>query len=208
MRYTTDFLGQVDIDPPLNHAEQAYLSAFAESRRWERGEGPYAVSGNPAAEEDVRPQDEGAYNRPAAGQPELWCQWVPCWDGCCLSFDGHEKCYAPVAWMRYLFGHFLEPGAEASRSGDPRFAESSFDHVLDGLIVGCRRDTRELFGIRVTDNAVTRQCLRSGDVPAEARAALAYEAVLDADWAARRRPRLRRPGNGSGESALRVIRPS
>src|SRR5262245_28779808 len=29
--YTTDFIGHVDIEPPLNEAEQAYLTAFASS---------------------------------------------------------------------------------------------------------------------------------------------------------------------------------
>jgi hypothetical protein len=40
MGYTTDFIGHIGIDPPLNEAEQSYLRAFAESRRWDRPGGP------------------------------------------------------------------------------------------------------------------------------------------------------------------------
>ena len=86
MGYSTDFIGHIDIEPALNQDEIEYLTAFAHSRRFDRAGGPYAVPGNPAAEErgDI---DIDRYNRRAPGQPQLWCQWVPCWDGDCLSYD-------------------------------------------------------------------------------------------------------------------------
>jgi len=51
MGYSTDFIGHIDIHPRLNIAEQRYLHAFASTRHYRRAEGPYAVPGNPMAEE-------------------------------------------------------------------------------------------------------------------------------------------------------------
>jgi hypothetical protein len=178
MGHTTDFIGHVDISPPLNDAEQDYLTAFRLSRRFDRPDGPYAVPGNPYLDErDGR--DIDAYNRVAPGQPELWCQWEMCWDGCCVAWDGHEKFYRPVEWLRYLIEHFLGPGAHAASSGLPQFEGFTFDHRLDGLVIGNRRDTRELFAICVQDNVVTQRVLMPGDTEYGKRTPLPYETVLD-----------------------------
>jgi hypothetical protein len=90
-------------------------------------------------------------------------RWTPCWTGCCLSFDGAEKCDEPVAWLRYVIAHLLKPGASASGSGLVRFAGFTFDHRLDGTVVGCRRDTKELTAITVRANRVTTRTLRAPD---------------------------------------------
>lgn len=192
MGYTTDFLGHIDINPALNQAEIAYLQAFGRSRRYDRPGGPYEVPANPYAEAQ-QGRDSSVpvetYNRVAPGQPQLWCQWTPCWDGCCLTFDGFEKFYRPVQWMEYLIGHFLKPGAKASDSGLPAFADFSFDHVLEGIMVGCRRDNKELFAIRVQDNVVTTEILHAADPQLSDYPPLAYELALDADreWSQRRK---------------------
>ena len=34
----------------------------------------------------------------------------------------------------------------------PQLTDFTFDHRLDGMIVGCRRDTRELFAITASNN--------------------------------------------------------
>jgi hypothetical protein len=188
MGYTTDFLGHIDIDPPLNEAETAYLSAFHRSRRYDRPEGPYYVPPNPYAN-DRDGEDIDRYNRPAPGQPGLWCRWVPCWDGCCLSLDGEEKIYQPVQWLNYLIDTFLVPGAAAASSGLACFDDFSFDHVLEGLVVGCRRDDKELFAIRVVDSVVTEESLRPADPRYRDYPPLPYEEVIDRDraWSRRRK---------------------
>ncbi len=48
-------------------------------------------------------------------------------------------------------------------SGRGSIAGFGFDHRCDGMIVGCRRDNKELFAIQVEDNVVTRQVLRPRD---------------------------------------------
>jgi len=49
------------------------------------------------------------YNQPPAGQPGLWCQWVPSDDGARIEWDGCEKFYDYAEWLRYLVEHFLAP---------------------------------------------------------------------------------------------------
>lgn len=41
-------------------------------------------------------------------QPGLWCQWTVTDDGTQLEWDGGEKFYEYVAWLKYLITHFFE----------------------------------------------------------------------------------------------------
>jgi len=152
----SDYIGHIDVVPPLNADEMGYLQAFRESRRFDRVTGPYDV---PAVDDDV---PSSRWARAADGQPSLWCAWLPCADGCCLTVDSHDAS-EPADWLRYLVRHFLRPGAVAHRIGGPRFAGFTFDHRLDGLVVGCRRDDQELFAIRAAHNRVSERVLRPGD---------------------------------------------
>jgi hypothetical protein len=161
MGFTTDFIGHVDVTPSLNEAEQTYLAAFSRTRHFDREEGPYYVPPNPYADQFTG--DPERANRLAPGQPQIWCRWLPCWDGCCLALDGEEKIYQPTRWLDYLIQHFLAPDAEASRSGLEVFRDFTFDHHLDGLVVGCRRDNKQLFAIRIEDNVITEEVLRPAD---------------------------------------------
>jgi hypothetical protein len=176
MGHNTDYIGRIDVHPPLNEAERAYLTAFSEGRRFDRPGGPYAIPGNPAAERCDRPDvDVETYNRIPEGQPSLWCDWVPCWEGCCLAYNGNEKFYNGTRWMAYLIDHFLAPGAHAQASGEPWFDAFTFDHHANGIIAGCRQDTRELFLLRVVDNRVSHETLVEGRSPWEELAYLGYE---------------------------------
>lgn len=186
MGYSTDFVGHIDIQPTLNDAEIAYLTAFQQSRRFWREGGEYAVPGNPRAEECDGPH----INTTPPGQPDLWCDWEVCWEGCCLSWSGKEKSYAMVDWLRYLITHFLKPGGTAQ--GHPGFEEFTFDHELEGVMVGCRRDNKELFQITVRRNRVTEKVLRPADRRYLGMAPLAYEREIDR-WEERSLSRRRRP---------------
>jgi hypothetical protein len=190
MGVTTDFVGHLNITPGLNDAEVEYLTAFGLSRRCGRPGGPYEVPGNPRAEssEDF-PGD--TYNTPSAGQPQLWCDWAVCWDGCCLTWSGKEKSYQMTAWLRYLITHFLKPGAKAL--GERGFEEFTFDHVVDGQVVGCRRDNKELFTIVVSNNRVSQRILKAGDPRLSGYPPLPYEQEIDY-WAKKTRRRRRRRG--------------
>ena len=128
--------------------------------------------------------------RRASGQPNLWCDWQVCWEGDCLAWDGTEKSYSMVPWLRYLIAHFLKPGARAV--GRPGFEEFSFDHVVNGMVVGCRRDTKELLAVSVRNNRVTERILNPGRSEWAAYPALPYESEIDR-WQGRRRRRQPRP---------------
>ena len=158
MGYTTDFVGHIRIDPPLNKSEQQYLAAFAASRRMERRDGPYAM-GN-----EEREVVDG--NAPPPGQPGLWCQWIPSCCGRCLVWDRGEKFYAPTEWMRYVIDHLLRPGAFAARTGLPEFDKFTFDHTVSGEVAACRADTGRLWLIIVGDNDV-REEVRVPGVPTD-----------------------------------------
>lgn len=188
MGYTTDFVGHIDITPHLNEGETAYLEAFRHARHFDRGGSPYDVPGNPLAPDHVGVPTE-QYNALGVGKPQLYCQWAVCGSGCCLAFDGNEKFYQPVEWLRYLINQFLKPGATGSKAGHPQLAEFTFDHHLSGMIVGCRRDTRELFAVTVTDNRVTRRVLRPGDPPYGEQSPLDYQKAIDRDRDMRTRRR-------------------
>ena len=146
------------------------------------------MPGNPRAE-DSSSFSGDSYNGTAVGQPGLWCDWVPCWDGCCLAYNGVEKFYNPVAWLRFLINHFLKPGAHASTSDDPLFQHFTFDHVLDGTVVGCRRDNKELFAITVVHNLVQEGIIRPADPRYVDYPPLPYEEVIDRDLSPRQQRR-------------------
>ncbi|WP_019925928.1 hypothetical protein [Nocardia sp. BMG111209] len=151
MGYSTRFEGSVSVTPPLNRHERTYLRKFAGTRRTDRTRGPYFVGGSNihgrGDDSDVLDQD-----RPPAGQPSLWCGWIPARDGSALAWDGIEKFHDADVWMRYLIDHFLRPGAHAQgRNGFGRF---TFDHVIDGTIHAQGEDPDDIWDLIVTNNAV------------------------------------------------------
>lgn len=164
MGYNTNIIGHIEVQPPLSVVEQRYLTAFGQVRHIERPGGPYEVDPNPAASRGRDPAlSTEAYNAIASGKPNYWCDWAPCWEGCCLVHSGKEKSYSMRDWLEYLIEHFLRPGAKGEASGSHWLEGFSFDHVLNGIVACCRNDTRELWLIRLEDNEVQEEVLRRGD---------------------------------------------
>ena len=134
MAITTDFIGQIGIEPALSSEQIERLGALGA-----------------AARDD--------------GQPRSQCGWTTCDDGCCLTHKGDAKYGDPAGWLRYIVRSILKP------------------HQLraDGVVVGCRRDTKELFCVHVTANRVSQKDLwprsaqarqaRPGPTPARTRTA-------------------------------------
>lgn len=154
MGYTTIFDGRITIEPPLNLQEAAYLNKFAHTRRMEREHGPYYVDGG-SVEGQAHEADITNYNRPSAGQPGLWCQWVPTHDGTALEWDGGEKFYDAEEWMIYLIDHFLTGSAGTFRD-HPNSAGFTFDHVASGTIAAQGEDSIDTWDLVVDNNRVAR----------------------------------------------------
>ena len=71
-------------------------------------EGEFYVNG-----EDFRGQGDDFtivdYNKPPRTQPGLWCQWIPNVDGTAIFWDGGEKFYEYIPWIKYLIEKILAP---------------------------------------------------------------------------------------------------
>lgn len=186
---TTDYLGHFDISPPRNEAEVRYVGAFTQMRHVDRGGSPYDVPPNPTAPDSVGVPVE-RYEAVQDGKPRHHCGWTVCGEGCCLSHDGIEKFNNPDAWLRYLIDHLLGPGALAEDTEHPLLAGFTFDHRLDGVVVGKRRYSRELFALVAEDNEVSYEVLAPGKGEYASSAPLAYEKRIDR-WSSGRRDRLR-----------------
>jgi hypothetical protein len=148
MGYTTEFKGRFLLNKPLDKELQSYLLQFAQTRRMARDtsqlyqdpdnhkdygiEGEFYVGGLGIMGQG---DDESVidHNRPPSTQPGLWCQWVPSKDGTGIEWDGNEKFYHYVEWMKYILKNFLIPkGYDISGKVHYQGEESSDHGVLDG----------------------------------------------------------------------------
>lgn len=151
MGYTTDFYGEFNLDKPLTEAHKNYLEKFAEMRRMKRDadvaskmddpiriaaglpigvEGGYFVNGAGDFGQDNDASVTNS-NYPPAGQPGLWCHWVPNNEGTAIIWDGGEKFYDYVEWIEYLVEHFIKPWGYVL-NGDVEWAGE--DHNDRGMI--------------------------------------------------------------------------
>lgn len=72
-------------------------------------------------------------------QPGLWCQWVvEGGDEQVLQWDGGEKFYSYIEWLKYLINHFFEP----------------WGVKLNGVIDWYGEDRSDMGRITVKDNVV------------------------------------------------------
>lgn len=148
MGYTTEFNGQIKVDPPLNAEEIKFLQKFNETRRMRRALGPYYVDNAGFGGQDQEP-DILNYNEPPDGQPSLWCQWRPTDDGKFIEWDGGEKFYESPEWMKYLIEHFLKPNAKAK--SELEFLQG---HTLNGEIEAQGEESNDRWILSVENNVV------------------------------------------------------
>jgi hypothetical protein len=161
MGYTTQLEGQFNLDKPLTVAHMAYLKKFAETRRMRRQADTYYLEdmadltreavGLPLGDEGgyfvgetgMMGQTHDAsiidYNSPPKGQPGLWCQWEPNAQGTAIVWDGSEKFYEYVKWIKYLIEHFLQP----------------WGYIANGEVKWQGENDADTGTIIIKDNAVT-----------------------------------------------------
>ena len=136
------FLGRIEVRPPLNEAERAYLADLAESDS--------TLRGTPTGRGDT-------------SVPFAHLAWESCGAGCCLTWTGLEHGQHVAGSLRFLVDHLFKPGAKAA--GHRRFPGFTCDHVLDGLVAARGRDGRtyvaEVSGNRVSGREGTPACARA-----------------------------------------------
>ncbi len=135
MGYTTDFEGFLKSSRELTETEMTYINTFSETRRMKRdplklmelyqgqhglpnaditnANRVYGIDGEFYAFDDsCHGQNKDAsiieYNEPPKTQPGLWCQWYINDNGD-LEWDGGEKFYSYVEWLKYLINNFFNP---------------------------------------------------------------------------------------------------
>lgn len=115
MGYTTEFDGKFNLNKKLDKETHEFLTKLASTRRMKRKlpteygiEGEFYVDGAGYAGQD-REDSIVDYNKPPSTQPGLWCQWVPTEDGTAIEWDGGEKFYHYVDWIKYIIDKVLAP---------------------------------------------------------------------------------------------------
>jgi hypothetical protein len=149
MGYCTFYEGQIEINPPLNKDEMNYLSKFRQTRRMHREKGPYFVDGSGFMGQG-HDDDVFDFNSPDPSQPGLWCKWEITEDGRFIEWDGGEKFYDDIQWMRYLIDHFLKPDALAKES----LPFLQCNHVMNGTIYSQGEEIDDTWAIHVENNMV------------------------------------------------------
>lgn len=116
MGYTTDFEGQFDFDRPLDDDTYKLLTGLATTRRMQRNIKGYGIEGEFFFDEKDfdncgQTADDTVidYNKPPRTQPSLWLQWIPTEDRLHLEWDGNEKFYRYVEWLKYLIQNIFNP---------------------------------------------------------------------------------------------------
>lgn len=162
MGYNTDFAGKFDLDRPLAPEHAAYLRKFNQTRRMRRNaeitdtrpdplrlavglpvgeEGGYFVGTDGSMGQEFGAADILDYNVAPVGQPELWCNWTPNDTGTAIEWDGGEKFYGYIPWIKYLIRHFLEP----------------WGYVLNGEVEWWGEEQGDTGTIMIEDNSVTTE---------------------------------------------------
>lgn len=150
MGYTTDFSGAFQLNKPLTVKDFTFLQKLNETRRMARNvdESKYGVEGEFYVDGGgVYGQAQEAniidFNRPPRTQPGLWCQWTPNEDGTAIEWDGGEKFYNYVEWIKYLIEKILAPRG----------------YVLNGEVNWYGEDSYDVGVICIKDNVVTTKTL-------------------------------------------------
>jgi hypothetical protein len=112
---------------PATEEQIKYINTFSGTRRMKRDvnalmtlyKGKHGLNENYGIEGEFFCKEDGNcgqnndasvldHNTPAKTQPGLWCQWVLNENGTELEWDGGEKFYAYIDWLKYLIENFFE----------------------------------------------------------------------------------------------------
>jgi hypothetical protein len=133
------FTGHVRVQPALTSAERTFLGALLDSRRTLRG----------------TPTGRGDRDVPFAH-----LAWEACADGCCLTWNpGLEASSMMLPTLTFLVDHLLRRGAKGV--GHAALSGFTFDHVLDGAVMGSAPGDADARLVEVVGNAVSERLFPS-----------------------------------------------
>ena len=134
------FTGDIRIRPALNQAERDHLGTLADSRGTLRG----------------TPTGRGDRDVPFAR-----LGWEACPGGCCLTWNPDlEDSPMMLPTLRFLIDHLLRRGARAE--GRTGFDGFTFDHVLEGAVMGRTSRDPEPRLVEVVGNCASERVLPRG----------------------------------------------
>ena len=148
MGYTTDFLGHFIIDKKVDEDTFNLMNGLAGSRRMKRSGLPdkYGVEGEFYFETENMGQNKNPlmgeiveYNTPPRTQPSLWLQWVVEDDHQTIRWDGSEKFYNYIGWIKYLIEKILKPRG----------------YKVNGAVSWQGEDKEDVGTINITENVVS-----------------------------------------------------
>lgn len=156
MGYTTDFKGQFNLNIYLDDQTYRFLNKLSTTRRMKRDvsklpdhgfekygfdswgkEGEFYVDGGGLAGQD-REESILDYNQEPSTQPGLWCDWIPTEDGAYIEWNGGEKFYNYIEWLKYIIKRVLSPRG----------------YVLSGMVEWQGEDPSDFGQIKVEDNKI------------------------------------------------------
>lgn len=128
MGYTTEFEGSFQLNRPLDQETRDLIRGLSTTRRMRRDIRILATMHNMSEKEarkkfgnegefyfneekrgQVHDASVADYDAPPTSQPGLWCQWVYNDATHAIEWDGNEKFYHYVEWLKYLIDNILEP---------------------------------------------------------------------------------------------------
>ncbi len=156
MGYSTTFYGSLSVEPPFSEQEIDFFNRWQETRRSQRTDftgGKYYAVENPDESDDPCGQFSPNIinnNRPADGQPGMWCHWTIKTPDT-IEWDGGEKFNHSAEWLSYIIAHFFQenPIAKLLHPEEFNFLQG---HKLHGTIFAKGDSTDDIWQIEVENN--------------------------------------------------------
>lgn len=127
MGYTTYFVGQFNIDRPLDQETEALINGLENTRRMKRdleviarhenmffkdALSKYGIDGEFYVKDSINGECGIGiidHNEPPSTQPSLWCQWMYDKGKQAIVWNEGEKFYFYIEWIEYLIERILKP---------------------------------------------------------------------------------------------------
>lgn len=127
MGYSTDFEGSINLDKKVDEKTKEWLNGLSNTRRMKRDTKVLARLLGITEKECIYKYGEDGknyfdyidmgqrftedvlnYNFPPSNQPGLWCSWRLGEDNSSIEWNGAEKFYNYVQWMKYIVNELVD----------------------------------------------------------------------------------------------------